>query len=133
MQQSFQTIQETCALYTEMLQAAKINSVTPELVTRIEQAAITNDLEYLFKEVPDAISQTLEGVERIAKIVGAMKEFLHPGSKEKASTDLNKAIESTVTVASSEWKYVADLKLDLDPNLPAVVCFLGDFNQAMLT
>jgi PAS domain S-box-containing protein len=131
-QQSFQTIQQTCALYAEMLQAAKINSVTPELVARIEQSAVTNDLDYLFKEIPAAISQTLEGVERITKIVRAMKEFSHPGSKEKASADLNQAIESTVTVASSEWKYVADLKLELDAQLPPVTCFLGEFNQAML-
>jgi PAS domain S-box-containing protein len=131
-QQSFQAIQETCALHAEMFQAAKTNSVTPELVARIEQAAVTNDLDYLFQEIPNAISQTLEGVERITKIVRAMKEFSHPGTKEKAAADLNKAIESTVTVASSEWKYVAEMKLDLEPKLPAVVCFLGDFNQAML-
>jgi PAS domain S-box-containing protein len=131
-QQSFQAIQETNALYIELLQAAKANSVTPELVERIERAAVAGDLDYLFQEIPKAISQTLEGVERITRIVRAMKEFSHPGSKEKAAADLNKAIESTVTVASSEWKYVADLKLELDPQLPAVVCFLGDFNQAIL-
>jgi signal transduction histidine kinase len=131
-QQSFQTIQETCRLYTEMLQAAKTNSVTPELVTRIEKAAVAGDLDFLFKEIPDAISQTLEGVERITKIVRAMKEFSHPGSREKVAADLNKAIESTVIVASSEWKYVADLKLKLDPQLPLAVCFLGEFNQAIL-
>lgn len=131
-QRSFKTIQETCTLYTEMLQAAKTNLITPELLKRIETATEAGELDYLFEEVPDAIDQTLEGVDRIVKIVRAMKDFSHPGSQEKASADLNRAIESTVTVTRAEWKYVADLKLNLDPNLPPVICFLGDFNQAVL-
>jgi signal transduction histidine kinase len=71
-------------------------------------------------------------VDRVTKIVRAMKEFSHPGGKEKAAADLNKGIETTVTVARSEWKYVADLELDLDPALPLVPCYLGEFNQCIL-
>jgi signal transduction histidine kinase len=37
-----------------------------------------------------------------------------------------------VTVAHSEWKYVADMKLELDPALPAVPCFVSEFNQCIL-
>ena len=46
--------------------------------------------------------------------------------------NLNQAIDSTITVASNEWKYVADLELDLDPDLPAVHCLPGEFNQVIL-
>jgi signal transduction histidine kinase len=71
-------------------------------------------------------------VGRVTKIVRAMKEFSHPGGKEKTPADLNKAVETTATVARNEWKYVADLKLELDPALPFVPCFLGEINQAVL-
>ena len=84
------------------------------------------------EQIPAAINETLEGVERVSKIVRAMKEFSHPGGKEKTPADLNRAIESTVTVARNEWKYVADMKLDLEPELPPVPCFLGEFNQCIL-
>ncbi|MGA2571333.1 MAG: PAS domain S-box protein [Terracidiphilus sp.] len=90
------------------------------------------DLPYLRQEVPKAIEQTLEGIERVAKIVRAMKEFSHPGSEEKQAVDLNKAIEATVTIARNEWKYVADVELDLDPVLPMVVCLGGEINQVLL-
>lgn len=90
------------------------------------------DLDYLMEEVPKAIAQTLEGVERVTKIVRAMKEFAHPDSGATAPADLNKAIQSTVTVARSEWKYVADLVLDLAPDLPTVPCQLGGINQTIL-
>jgi len=61
-----------------------------------------------------------------------MKEFSHPGTKEKVPLDLNHAIESTITVARNEWKYVADLDVDLDPSLPPTACQPGEFNQVIL-
>jgi signal transduction histidine kinase len=61
-----------------------------------------------------------------------MKEFSHPGTKEKTMVDLNHAIESTIAVARNEWKYVANLETDFDPSLPPVCCEPGEFNQVIL-
>jgi PAS domain S-box-containing protein len=90
------------------------------------------DLDYLAKEIPLAIRQTQDGVSRVAVIVNAMKDFSHPGGEGKILADLNKAIESTLTVSRNEWKYLAKLETDLDPALPAVPCLLGEFNQVLL-
>jgi signal transduction histidine kinase len=46
--------------------------------------------------------------------------------------DINRAIESTVLVCRNEWKYVADLTLNLDRDLPLILCVPGDFNQVIL-
>jgi PAS domain S-box-containing protein len=89
------------------------------------------DFEYLKEEIPRALNQSLEGVDRVAKIVRAMKEFSHP-AREKTATDLNRAIQSTITVASNEWKYVAEIEMDLDAGLPAVHCSPAEFNQVVL-
>jgi signal transduction histidine kinase len=78
------------------------------------------------------VTQSLEGVERVAEIVRAMKEFSHPGSSEKTPLDLNRAVQSTLTVARNEWKYVAELALELDEDLPPVPCYPGELNQAVL-
>lgn len=89
------------------------------------------DVSYLREEIPKAIAQSLEGIERIAKIVGAMKDFSHPGL-EKTPVDLNHSIASTITVASNEWKYVAEVETDFDPALPLVPVMPGAFNQVIL-
>jgi signal transduction histidine kinase len=47
------------------------------------------DPEYLQREIPNALDQSLEGLARVAKIVQAMKEFSHPGTDEKQLTDIN--------------------------------------------
>ena len=116
----------------ELLAAAKQNALTPEILEHAEEVLMASDPEYLFNQIPQAIQETLEGVERITKIVRAMKEFSHPGGKKKTAADLNKAIESTCTVARNEWRYVADLTLELEPDLPLVPCFIGEFNQVIL-
>jgi len=89
-------------------------------------------LDYLRTEVPKAITQLLDGVEHVARIVRAMKEFSHPGPVEKAPVDINRAIESTALVSRNEWKYVAELITDFDPELPRVPCMAGEFNQVIL-
>jgi signal transduction histidine kinase len=129
---SFPAIMQVLKSHEALLAAVKNQAVTPELLAQSEALLQESDLEYLYLQIPTALKETLEGVERVSKIVRAMKEFSHPGGKEKSPANLNKAIESTTTVARNEWKYVADLKLELEPELPPVPCFLGEFNQCIL-
>ena len=98
----------------------------------LEEAEQNCDLAFIVAEAPCAIDQGLDGAHRVAKIVRAMKEFSHPDSADKTATDLNKTIASTITVARSEWKYVAELATELDETLPPVVCYQGDINQVIL-
>lgn len=89
------------------------------------------DLDYLRENLPKALDRALEGLQRVATIVRAMKEFAHPSQKEMAAVDLNRAILSTLTVATSEYKYIADLETALG-ELPSVVCHVNDINQVVL-
>jgi signal transduction histidine kinase len=98
----------------------------------LKKSLVDLDLHYLQEEIPKALQQSLDGVARVSKIVSAMKDFSHPSLGVKGSVDLNHAIESTVTVCRNEWKYAADLALDLDPALPLVPCFADEFNQVVL-
>jgi PAS domain S-box-containing protein len=92
----------------------------------------TIDYRYLGEECPLALTQSLDGIERVAKIVYSMKEFAHPDRKEKGAVDLNRIAASATTVCRNEWKYVADLTLDLAPDLPSVQGFTGDLGQVLL-
>jgi two-component system, NtrC family, sensor kinase len=89
------------------------------------------DVDFFIEEGPKTIVRTLEGVRRLATIVRAMKEFAHPDQKEMVETDLNRAVTATLEVARNEYKYVADLQLDLG-ELPPVTCYPGELNQVFL-
>ena len=129
---AFTDLQAVLERHAALLTAAKAGQNTSDAITQCETEAQRADLAYLADEVPKAIAQSLDGVERIAKIVRAMKEFAHPGGDEAAYEDLNKAIETTVEVSRNEWKYVAEVTTDLAPDLPLVCCQLGPINQVVL-
>jgi PAS domain S-box-containing protein len=129
---TFEELVSLNAAHGRLMAAVQANQLSPELVEEVAQAIEKVDVEYLLTEIPTAIEQTLEGVTRVSGLVSAMKEFSHPGTAEKVPTDLNHAIESTITVARNEWKYVADMKMELDADLPLVSCLPGEFNQVVL-
>jgi PAS domain S-box-containing protein len=90
------------------------------------------DVPYLRSEIPNAVAQIQEGVGRVATIVRAMKRFSHPGPAEKIPMNIHQGIESTILVSRNEWKYVADLTTDFDPEMPPIPCVAGEFNQVIL-
>jgi two-component system, NtrC family, sensor kinase len=108
--------------------AEKHNEEISALVKLTEET----DLEYLVEEIPTALEQSMEGVQRVSKIVQAMREFSHPGTDKKVEVDLNKSLESTITVARNEWKYVAEMETKFADDLPMVPCFPGEMNQVFL-
>jgi signal transduction histidine kinase len=102
-----------------------------ELAAEAAGADAQADLPYVFGELPRALDRALDGLDRVATIVRSMKQFAHPDTSEMTAVDLNAAIQSTLVIARNEYKYVADLALDLG-ELPAVVCHAGEINQAIL-
>jgi PAS domain S-box-containing protein len=132
LQESWHSFNELLAIAREMRQLAAAGLIPPQTLQRFDTLAQAADFEYLQAEIPRAIEQSLDGIERVAKIVRAMKDFSHPGSEEKRSIDINQAIETTITVARNEWKYVSDVETHFDPNLPLVPCHAGEFNQVIL-
>jgi signal transduction histidine kinase len=89
------------------------------------------DIVYLSEQIPLAISRALQGLGRVSAIVRAMKEFAYRDQPDQAPADLNRAIQSTLTVARNEYKYVAEVKTELD-DLPLVTCHIGELNQVFL-
>jgi PAS domain S-box-containing protein len=98
----------------------------------LHAAAKSADLPYLRGEIPAAIGQALDGIQRIAEITRAMKEFSHPGTVAKQSVDIHRTIENSITVCRNEWKHVADLKTDFDPEITALDCLPGELSQVFV-
>jgi PAS domain S-box-containing protein len=89
------------------------------------------DIEDLRKDLPPALNRVVEGLARIAEIVRSMKEFSHVDQREMARVDLNRAINSTLIIARTEYKYIAELETEF-ADLPLVTCHGGQVNQVVL-
>jgi PAS domain S-box-containing protein len=89
------------------------------------------DVDYVRENVPAAFERCVDGLNRVATIVRSLKEFAHPSNREMSPVDLNRAIESTLTIARSEYKYVAELETEFG-DLPPVTCHVDEINQVIL-
>ncbi len=129
MQASFGDLQALIRRSQALLAGGTLS--TAEISAEMRQLESQLDCDYLLEEIPKALAQTLEGVERVVSIVRAMKEFAHPDTKEMVAADINRALFNTLTVARNELKYVADIETDFG-DLPPVICSIGDVNQVFL-
>jgi PAS domain S-box-containing protein len=119
------------ALMPELVEAGGTGRIKPALARRLAAATAGVDVAFLASELPEALTETHEGVVRVTSIVRAMKDFSHPGAAGRAPADINHAIQTTLAVARNEYKYFADLETDLE-DLPQVECHVADLNQVFL-
>jgi PAS domain S-box-containing protein len=102
-----------------------------ELAERMDELLDGVDAAFVVDELPLALDETLDGIERVTTIVRAMKDFSHPGSEGVAPADVNQAVVTTLAVARNEYKYIADVETELG-DLPQVECWIADLNQVFL-
>ena len=135
LQESFADIESLLENYRALTVKLKGEGLLTERVQELAGKEEAMDTEFLHQEIPESLSQSLEGIRHITEIVRAVKEFSYPDAmKEKSRTpvDINHALATTITVSRNQYKYVADLTTDFAPDLPEVPCFPGQFNQVIL-
>jgi len=131
LQQAFDNLLAAFTTVQARVSAGAATEPHGDLTAAAREAEKTVDISYLREKVPRAFERTLEGIARVSAIVGAMREFAHPGTKDKASVDLNHALRSVLTMSHNKYEYVADVHVDFG-DLPPVPCHLGEINQVFL-
>lgn len=127
----FVDLEAVVTKYREIVGLVKQAGGAEELAQKAEAVEREHDLDFILTDAPKAVDQALDGVQRVAKIVRAMKDFSHVKSAASSGVDLNRCLESTLTVARNEYKYHADLKTDFG-DLPLVECYPSELNQVFL-
>lgn len=115
-----------------IVDACRADARCAAAVAHADAVAGQVDQAFLETELPLALRQALEGIERIADIVRGMKAFSHPGAGTLTPTDLNHQLERALELSRDAWRDVADVVWDPDPSLPLVFCHVGEVNQVLL-
>lgn len=131
-QEAIVALSELCVAHNDFAARCAEEPALAAETDRLQQMWKDKDCDFYFEETPQAIADSLEGVQRVAEIVRAMKEFAHPGSQSKSSVDVNRVVETTMQVSRNEWKYVAEMELDLDDTVPLVEGLAGPLGQSLL-
>lgn len=126
----------TLRVYTTQLlkiadECAEHVTLHPEVSAALIKIMAEIDLAYLREDIGPLLNQSQEGLDRVKKIVDALKDFAHADNTEMVETDLLAGLENTLNVAWNEIKYKAEVIRKLNP-LPLVRCIPGQINQVLM-
>ena len=116
----------------DALRAIQQRGATEQDIAELERMRKKLRIPFLEKEIPKALDQSLQGVDRVATIVHAMKDFAHPGSDKKEPVDVNRCLETTIEMGRNVWKYVADVDAQLESGIGSIPGYTGELNQVFL-
>lgn len=89
------------------------------------------DAAYLQEDIGSLLSESLEGLERVKRIVQDMKDFAHADRGERQPANLEKGLDSTLNVVWNELKYKAEVIKEYG-NIPVVECAPSQLNQVFM-
>ena len=86
---------------------------------------------HVISDMPEIISESLGGIERIESIVKNLKSFSRLDSTHMAAADLNACLDTTISIIWNDIKYKAELVKNYG-KLPPVTCFVQQINQVFM-
>jgi two-component system NtrC family sensor kinase len=114
------------------IESIRVHAPDLPLLAQLDAGVAAARLDYLREQIPLALEQSRDGLNRVASIVGAMKEFSHPSVNVKEDTDLADLIQGALTLSRNEWKYVAEVATDFEPGLALVPCLRQELSQVVI-
>src|SRR5450830_639414 len=89
------------------------------------------DFEFLAEDLPNLLSETEDGLNRVKRIVQDLKDFSRVDHDEWAEADINQGLDSTLNVVRNEVKYKAEVIKNFAA-LPRVKCLAAQINQVFM-
>ncbi len=103
----------------------------PDLLGAIKMAKTAADLDFLQSDMQSLISESLEGVHRVKKIVENLKDFSRIDNAEWHYANLESGLESTLNIVWNELKYKTEVKKEY-AGLPEIECIGSQLNQVFM-
>jgi signal transduction histidine kinase len=120
----------TLALYQQADTA--LAQALPDLHQRIQELRERADVAYTVTNLPDILSRSVEGLERIRQIVKDLRDFARGDEHQPQEVDLNAGIESTVNIVRGlAGNRGVEVRLELQ-SLPRMYCFPAKINQVVM-
>ena len=117
--------------YDQLVQESLLQDFPPAKRAGLNERRQSLDVEYIFVDGVNLLLETIDGVNRIAKIVQDLKSFCRGDVQVKEPIDVNSCLERTLNIVASELKYVATVRKEYG-NVPEVYGNLGQLNQVFL-
>ncbi len=125
-----QDIKRVMAAYDQLLKNND-SPIPPETIDHAKQVRKNVDLDYLLSDLDDLVKESVEGTERVRKIVADLRDFSHVDNDDTTIEDINALIDKTISVASNELKYKAEVRREYG-KISEIPCYGGKLGQVFL-
>lgn len=88
-------------------------------------------IDFLLEDSREVIADSLEGVEKISRIVAGLKSFSRKEQDCCGNVNINDCLENALTVAWNELKYKADVKKEYG-DIPLISCYPNQIGQVFV-
>ncbi len=117
--------------YLAALQKSLLSCAHHAGLEELNQLRQTLKIDYIISDIKELVKESLDGASRVQRIVQNLKSFSRIDQKEVTRTNLNEALETTITIAWNELKYIATLERDFG-DIPDILCNPQQINQVFL-
>lgn len=111
------TLEEYLDNIKRYIDAAKNNKETPVLDEIYER----ENISYIFEDIPDLMTASKDGIDRVKNIVAGLGGYSHNESSEKTLSNIDDLIDQSLTLVRNELKNKADVKKQLDCKIEVLV------------
>ena len=89
------------------------------------------DIGYLREDIGNLLEESLDGLQRVKRIVQDLKDFSHVDKSELVWANLETGLDSTLNVVWNELKYKAKVVKEY-ANTPQIECYPSQLNQVFM-
>ena len=125
------TMRALIRLYGERDAADPADPARGELDRKIAAIKEEDDLDFILDDLDGVLSESMEGVKRVAEIVQNLKSFAREDSPERRPHDINEGIEAMIRMVWNQLKYTCTVERDYG-QVPVVQCHPGQINQVVM-
>lgn len=118
-------------LVAEYEQVEPMLAQHPDALKGVQSLKRDIDIDFIKSDMPVLFKESLDGLERVKRIVADLKDFSRVDQAEWEEADLHSCLDSTLSIAHNEVKYKAEVIKDYG-NLPTIECMPSQLNQVFL-
>lgn len=107
------------------------NVETANTIDAVRELKQRMDYDYIRSDVGSLLTESEDGIERVKTIIGALKDFSRTGDDEFRPADLQRGLDTTLSLVNNELKYKAEIVKEY-ANLPPVECIISQINQVAM-
>lgn len=122
---------DLCRFIEEQGQALESSDPDTDIIEALSERRRDLKVDEIIEDLDDILKESLEGTERVSKIVQNLRSFSRLDEDDFEMADLEDCLDSTINITANELRYKAEVVRNY-AQIPPLKCFPGQLNQVFM-